>query len=125
MEIIQSKPCNPAIIESMKQIETDFNWSSFDGLLKSLFARIDWVVSWKSHWSTLNLAHLEERLKKIKAQMDIIMALQAKKEEQDKIEMAALQASVKPLKIPEPATLGCHMPRLAGASFDSFQNGEV
>lgn len=57
--------------------------------------------------------------------MDIIMALQAKKEEQDKIEMAALQASVKPLKIPEPATLGCHMPRLAGASFDSFQNGEV
>lgn len=25
MEIIQSKPCNPAIIESMKQIETDFN----------------------------------------------------------------------------------------------------
>ena len=53
------------------------------------------------------------------------MALQAKKEEQDKIEMAALQASVKPLEIPEPATLGCHMPRVAGASFDSFQNGEV
>ena len=101
LTIMQSMPCNAAIVQKMKEIEP------YLFLCPEILFQINPQMApntIKSFWRlgspfTCNggCSHPKEKLQRIKKQMDILMTLQALKEQKEKVEEAEVDASISKL----------------------------